>query len=90
MAIDKLDKIGLDNVNAELAADGLSNEAIEKLQPIISLSGTNEEKLNVIGSLLKDSEIGQKGIEELRYIFGVLDGAGLERSCNLTSPWPVD
>lgn len=83
VAIDKLDKIGLDNVNAELAADGLSNEAIEKLQPIISLSGTNEEKLNVIGSLLKDSEIGQKGIEELRYIFGVLDGAGLENELQL-------
>lgn len=83
VAIDKLDKIGLDNVNAELAADGLSREAIEKLQPIISLSGTNEEKLNVIGSLLKDSEIGMKGIEELRYIFGVLDGAGLENELQL-------
>lgn len=83
VAIDKLDKIGLDNVNAELAADGLSREAIEKLQPIISLSGTNEEKLNVIGSLLKDSEIGMKGIEELRYIFCVLDSAGLENELQL-------
>lgn len=78
VAIDKLDKIGIDNVNAELAADGLSAEAIEKLQPIISTSGSNEEKLDVISGLLKDSEIGQKGVEELRYIFGVLKNIGLE------------
>jgi len=78
VAIDKLDKIGIDNVNAELAADGLSAEAIEKLQPIISMSGSNEEKLDVINGLLKDSEIGQKGVEELRYIFGVLKNIGLE------------
>lgn len=78
VAIDKLDKIGIDNVNAELAADGLSAEAIEKLQPIISMSGSNEEKLDIISGLLKDSEIGQKGVEELRYIFGVLKNIGLE------------
>lgn len=78
VAIDKLDKIGIDNVNAELAADGLSAEAIEKLQPIISMSGSNEEKLDVISGLLKNSEIGQKGVEELRYIFGVLKNIGLE------------
>lgn len=78
VTIDKLDKIGIDNVNAELAADGLSAEAIEKLQPIISMSGSNEEKLDVISGLLKDSEIGQKGVEELRYIFGVLKNIGLE------------
>lgn len=78
VAIDKLDKIGIDNVNAELAADGLSAEAIEKLQPIISMSGSNEEKLDVISGLLKDSEIGQKGVKELRYIFGVLKNIGLE------------
>lgn len=78
VAIDKLDKIGIDNVNAELAADGLSAEAIEKLQPIISMSGSNEEKLDVISGLLKDSEFGQKGVEELRYIFGVLKNIGLE------------
>ena len=73
VAIDKLDKIGLDNVNAELAANGLDDEAIKKLQPIISLTGTNEEKLDVIGELLKDSEVGTKGVEELRYIFQILD-----------------
>ena len=78
VAIDKLDKIGIDNVNAELAADGLSAEAIEKLQPIISLSGSNEEKLDVISGILKDSEIGMKGVEELRYILGILKTVGLE------------
>lgn len=78
VAIDKLEKIGIDNVNAELAEDGLSKEAIEKLQPVISLSGSNEEKLDVISNILKDSEIGTKGVEELRYIFGVLGKSGLK------------
>lgn len=78
VAIDKLDKIGIDNVNAELAADGLSSEAIEKLQPIILLSGNNEEKLDVIAKVLEKSETGLKGVEELRYIFGVLDHVGIE------------
>lgn len=78
VAIDKLDKIGIDNVNAELAADGLSSEAIEKLQPIILLSGRNEEKLDVIAKVLEQSETGLKGVEELRYIFGVLNRVGIE------------
>lgn len=78
VAIDKLDKIGIDNVNAELAAAGLSSEAIEKLQPIILLSGSNEEKLDVIAKVLEQSETGLKGVEELRYIFGVLDRVGIE------------
>lgn len=78
VAIDKLEKVGLDNVNAELAENGLSKEAIEKLQPVISLSGSNEEKLDVISNILKDSEIGTKGVEELRYIFGVLDKSNLK------------
>ena len=68
VAIDKLDKIGIDNVNAELREDGLTEEQIAKLQPIIMLSGTNEEKLATIADVLKDSEIGLKGVEELRYI----------------------
>lgn len=78
VAIDKLDKIGIDNVNAELAADGLSSEAIEKLQPIILLSGSNEEKLDVIAKVLEKSETGLKGVEELRYILGVLDRVGID------------
>lgn len=77
VAIDKLDKIGLDNVNAELAADGLSSEAIEKLQPIITLSGTNEEKLATMSNILKGSEAGMKGVEELSYILNMLKQCGL-------------
>ena len=75
VAIDKLDKIGIDNVNQELREDGLSEEQIEKLQPIIMLEGTNEEKLNTIAEVLKDSEIGLKGVEELRYILNMLNGS---------------
>ena len=76
VAIDKLDKIGLDNVNQELREDGLSEEQIEKLQPIISLEGTNEEKLNTIAEVLKDNEIGVKGVEETRYILNTLKSLG--------------
>ncbi len=68
VAIDKLDKIGLENVNAELAEDGIPAESIEKLQPIIQLSGTNEEKLQTMRTVLKDSEIGLKGIDEVEYV----------------------
>ena len=72
VAIDKLDKIGLENVNEELANAGISPDAIEKLQPIISLQGTNDEKLNVIKTVLKDSQVGLKGVEEVAYILDVL------------------
>lgn len=72
VAIDKLDKIGIANVNEELRQSGLSDEQIEKLQPIILLDGTNSEKLEAIGEVLKDSEIGLKGIEETRYILSAL------------------
>ena len=74
VAIDKLDKIGLDKVIEELKADGISDEAIEKLQPIIALSGTNEEKLQVISEVLATSELGMKGVEETRYILDMLNG----------------
>lgn len=72
VAIDKLDKIGLDNVNAELAEKGISKEAIEKLQPIIKLSGTNDEKMNTLENILAVSETGMKGIEECKFIFHTL------------------
>ena len=78
VAIDKLDKIGLDAVNDELRQDGISEQAIEKLQPIIKLEGSNAQKLDVIADVLKDSEIGMKGVEEMRFILsalGALDGA---------------
>ena len=72
VAIDKLDKIGLDAVNAELAESGIPAEAIEKLQPIIKLSGTNAEKLQTMKEVLKDSEIGVKGVEETEFILSKL------------------
>ena len=68
VAIDKLDKIGLDNVNKELADDGIPAEAIERLQPIIQLNGTNEEKLATMREVLKDSAVGLKGIDEVEYV----------------------
>ena len=83
VAIDKLDKIGLDNVNEELRNDGISEDAIAKLQPIISLSGTNDEKLNVIAEVLKDSEIGLKGVEETRFILDTLKSCGLNNEIEL-------
>lgn len=72
VAIDKLDKIGLDAVNDELRQDGISEQAIEKLQPIIKLEGSNAQKLDVIADVLKDSEIGMKGVEEMRFILSAL------------------
>jgi histidyl-tRNA synthetase len=83
VAIDKLDKIGLDNVNQELREDGLSEEQIAKLQPIISLEGSNDEKLNTIADVLKDSETGLKGVEETRYILDTLKATGLKNEIQL-------
>lgn len=83
VAIDKLDKIGLDNVNAELKAVGISDEAIEKLQPIISLEGTNEDKLNTIAKVLEGSDVGLKGVEETRFILDALKVTGLNNEIQL-------
>ena len=83
VAIDKLDKIGLDNVNQELREDGLSDEQIEKLQPIISLEGTNDEKLNTIAEVLATSETGLKGVEETRFILDTLKTLGLKNEIQL-------
>ena len=83
VAIDKLDKIGIDNVNQELREDGLSEEQIEKLQPIISLAGTNEQKLAVIAGVLKDSETGLKGVEETKFILDALKTSGLNNEIQL-------
>lgn len=80
VAIDKLDKIGLEKVNEELRADGISEEAISKLQPIISLSGRNSEKLDVIEKVLHDSETGVKGVEETRFILSTLESVGLKNT----------
>ena len=83
VAIDKLDKIGLEKVNEELRNDGISEEAIEKLQPIISLSGSNEEKLEVISQVLVGSETGLKGVEETRFILDTLKAVGLYNEIEL-------
>ena len=84
VAIDKLDKIGIDNVNQELREDGLSEEQIQKLQPIIMLEGTNEEKLNTIAEVLASSETGLKGVEETKYILGFLTSLNNEIQLDLT------
>ena len=73
VAIDKMDKIGLDKVNEEIASKGISNEAIAKLQPILQLSGTNAEKLEQLKTVLSASEVGLKGVSELETIFGLCE-----------------
>lgn len=83
VAIDKLDKIGLDGVNAELRSNGISDEAVEKLQPIIAMTGTNEEKLQVIADLLASSETGMKGVEETRFILEGVAKCGIRNTLEL-------
>ena len=83
VAIDKLDKIGLDNVNEELRTAGISEAAIEKLQPIIALTGSNDEKLKVIAEVLAESEIGLKGVEETTIILDTLKQVGLKNEIQL-------
>lgn len=83
VAIDKLDKIGLDNVNAELASKGIPQDAIEKLQPIIMLSGSNEEKLTTLKSVLAESEIGLKGVEECEFILKSVSRIGIKNEIEL-------
>ena len=83
VAMDKLDKIGIDNVNEELRKDGVSEEAIVKLQPIINLSGSNDEKLDVIAQTLASSETGIKGVEETRYILDTLKNCELNNIIEL-------
>ena len=83
VAIDKLDKIGLDNVNAELREKGVSDEAIAKLQPIILLSGTNDEKLATLKTVLADSETGLKGVEETEFILHTLAALNLQNTIEL-------
>jgi histidyl-tRNA synthetase len=75
VAIDKLDKIGLDAVNEELREDGISEEAIQKLQPIINLSGTNAEKIATMRQVLVDSEIGQKGLDEVEFVLRIIQNS---------------
>ena len=83
VAIDKIDKIGIENVNAELLEKGISQEAVDQLQPLLSLSGTNEEKLESLSKLLASSETGMKGIEELKYVINGTEAAGIEAALEL-------
>ena len=90
VAIDKLDKIGIDNVNQELRDDGLTEDQILKLQPIIQLSGTNSEKLQTIADVLKDSETGLKGVEELRFILSTLGALSADAAPLLRNELQLD
>ena len=84
VAIDKLDKIGLEKVNEELRANGLSEDAIQKLQPIINLSGTNQEKMATMRQALAQSEIGLKGIDEVEFVLDHLSGLSSQVELDLT------
>ena len=84
VAIDKLDKIGLEKVNEELAERGLSNEAINKLQPILALQGSNAEKLETIAHILANNEVGTKGVEETRTILDLAKDQTLPIELDLT------
>ncbi|MDE5712950.1 MAG: histidine--tRNA ligase, partial [Muribaculaceae bacterium] len=83
VAIDKIDKIGIDNVNEELRSKGLSEEAIEKLRPLLEMKGSNDEKLETLSRLLEMSEAGMKGVEELRTVIGGIDALGHECEVDL-------
>lgn len=83
VAIDKMDKIGLENVNAELREKGIAEEAIEKLQPILNLSGDNREKLEQLQIVLKDSETGLKGVEELTTVFNYIQALNISTEIKL-------
>lgn len=83
VAIDKIDKIGIDNVNAELLDKGISQKAVDQLQPVLTLSGTNEDKLNSLAALLADSEVGMKGVEELRFVMNKTNEIGVQATIDL-------
>lgn len=83
VAIDKIDKIGLDAVKEELSEKGLSAESIAVIEPVLSLSGTNEEKLATIGKILAGSEVGCKGVEELGTLMGLVAGAHIRQQVEI-------
>ncbi len=83
VAIDKLDKIGLDNVNAELREKGLTDDAIATLQPLLALDGTNEQRLTSLAGMLAASETGMKGIEEMRYVLNHVAALGTRANVEL-------
>jgi histidine--tRNA ligase len=83
VAIDKLDKIGVEAVNAEMLANGICQDAVDKLQPILTMSGTNVEKLETIAQAIATSEIGVKGVEETRFILEKIEAVGLKNELQL-------
>lgn len=83
VAIDKLDKIGLAGVNAELLSKGLPQDAIDKIQPIINLTGSNSDKLDTIAAILAESKTGLKGVEECRYILDGIERLGVRNTLEL-------
>jgi histidyl-tRNA synthetase len=83
VAIDKMDKIGLEKVNEEIASKGISQQSIDKLQPILKLSGTNSEKLNQLKAVLSSSEVGMKGIAELETIFELCEAMKVDTAIEL-------
>ncbi len=83
VAIDKIDKIGIDNVNAELREKGLDETQIERLRPLLELQGTNAEKLDVLDRLFADSETGRKGVEELREVLAGIEAIGHKSAIEL-------
>ena len=83
VAIDKLDKIGVDAVNAELVERGLSDEAVKALQPILNLSGTTADKLGALRTILASSEVGLKGVEELETLFGLIETTDVKLNIEL-------
>ena len=83
VAIDKLDKIGVEAVNSELKERGLSEEAVQALQPLLNLSGTSAEKLTALRGILANSEVGLKGVEELETLFGLIEATGVQLNIEL-------
>ena len=89
VAIDKLEKIGLENVKAELLERGLSQEAVDRLQPILELNGDNHQKINQLREVLSASETGLKGIEEMEIVFGYVERLGIDLQVGWISRWPA-
>ena len=83
VAIDKLDKVGVEAVNAEMRANGITQDAVDKLQPILTMTGTNVEKLETIAQTIGTSEIGAKGVEETRFILEKIEAVGLKNELQL-------
>ena len=90
VAIDKIDKIGLENVNQELREKGLSEKAISLLQPILTLSGTNNEKIETLTDILKGSEEGRKGLEEMKFVMQGYDALSVSETSGIKAQLEID